>query len=311
MIHSDPNEIKKATRVSSREHIELTIPSLIGTDLQTTMDGVRPYLPGDLLRDIEWKATSKLQKLMTKLYEKHETIDTTILIDCSRTMRRTTTQKSKLEHATVLALHLTKILQSLRHNVKLIAYDEYKVITNNPTTLHYSPIYHALTELPTLIHTSIPSPPTTSLQKKNVDFPMEHQQFLQTIFPFLAKGKRNIQHPTQATGIYEALRILLQDNKTKHLIILSDIETNQQALYSSLNLAHARKYRLWLLLFFSPYYSTSESQLTAEELETLYSQKQAREQLIIQLKRKHIDIVELTPKTEGGKVIRTIRRTTK
>jgi hypothetical protein len=226
-------------------------------------------------------------------------------------MRRTTTNKSKLEHATVLALHLTKILQSLRHNVSLIAYDEHKIITNLSPTHHYSPIYHALTDLPTLIHATTTTTPHTSLPNQKTEYPKEQQQFLQTIFPFLAKGKRTIQHPTQATGIYEALRILLLDNKTKHLIILSDIETNQQALYSSLNLAHARKYRLWLLLFFSPYYTTKESQFTPEELETLYTQKQTRDQLIIKLKRKHIDIVELTPHTEGGKVIENIRRTTK
>ena len=52
MVHSDPNEITKASRVSTREHIELTIPSLIGTDLQNDMYGVREYLPGDNLRDI-------------------------------------------------------------------------------------------------------------------------------------------------------------------------------------------------------------------------------------------------------------------
>ena len=115
----------------------------------------------------------------------------------------------------------------------------------------------------------------------------------------------------QATGIYEALRRLLLDNKTKHLIILTDMETNPQALYSSISLAHARKYRLWLLLFFSPYYTTADTQFTPEELETLYHQKQAREQFIIKLKRKHINIVELTPKTEGGKIIETIRRTSK
>ena len=313
MVHSDPNEIIKATRVSSREHIELTIPSLIGTDLQNDMDGVRDYLPGDLLRDIEWKATSKLQKLMTKLYEKHETIDTTLLVDCSRTMRRTTGTHSKLEHATILALHLTKILQSLRHNVSLIAYDEHKILSKIQPTHHYTPIYHALSELPSLIHTSQTYPFSTPepLTPNSIDYPQNQQQFLQTIFPFLAKGKRTIQHPIQATGIYEALRLLLLDNKTKHLIILTDMETNPQAFYASINLAHARKYRLWLLMFFSPYYTTTDTLLTSEEIETLYQQKQAREHLMIKLKRKHINIVEITPKIEGGKIIETIRRNTR
>ena len=142
MVHSDPNEIKKAARVSSREHIELTIPSLIGTDLQNDMDGVRDYLPGDLLRDIEWKATSKLQKLMTKLYEKHETIDTTLLVDCSRTMRRTTGPQSKLEHATILALHLTKILQSPTTNTKSSLRYNPPIIT--PTYIMHSATSRAL-----------------------------------------------------------------------------------------------------------------------------------------------------------------------
>ncbi|MBU0497212.1 MAG: DUF58 domain-containing protein [Candidatus Thermoplasmatota archaeon] len=309
MIHSDPNEIKKATRVTTREHIELTIPSLVGTDLHSDMEGIRDYLPGDLLRDIEWKASAKLQKLMTKLYEKHETIDTTILVDCSRTMRRSSTEHSKLEHATVLALHLTKILQALRHNVSLISYDEHKVLTSIKPTHHYTPIYHALTDLPSIIPSPNTIPFTTTEPLLLSREAPEQQTFLQTIFPFLAKGNRTIRHPTQATGIYEALRILLLDNKTKHVIILTDMETTQQALYNCLNLAHARKYRLWLLLFFTPYYNTSETQLTAEQLEHLYILKKRRDEFIIKLKRQHIDIVELAPQTEGGKILETIKRT--
>ncbi len=129
-VHSDPEEIKKAKRVSQREHIEIDSPSLMGLETIDEMQGIREFQPGDKLKDIDWKATSRLQKIMTKLFEKKELLDTIVLLDCSYSMRRTVGEKSKIDHATNLAVTLTKILQSIRHPIGLIAFDEYKIIKN-------------------------------------------------------------------------------------------------------------------------------------------------------------------------------------
>ena len=311
LVHSDPNEIKKAKRASAQEHIEITLPSMLGTETTYEMEGIRDYIPGDLLRSIEWKATSRLQKLMTKMFQKKEIVETVIMLDCSRNMRRTSGKISKMEHATVIAIHLTKILQSLRHPVALIAYDEFKTIKTMESTNDYKKMFEALTELPSQIKTKTYTAKETlgSLEIKDENM-MEGQRFLSTIFPFLARGKRTIKHPSQTSGIYEAIRLILTDNKPKHLIIITDLETNIQSLYRSINIAHFKKNKIWLLTTLTPYYHLDKKQLTTEQLEHLYRLHNAREKIMLKLKKINIEIVELTPTTEGGRIIEKIRKKT-
>jgi len=308
MTHSDPEEIKKAKRVTTKEHIEITMPSRIGAETLYEMEDIRTYLPGDRLKDIDWKATSRLQKLMTRLYQKKEVVDAVILLDCSRSMRRTTGTKSKIDHAANIAVHLTKVFQSVHQPVGLVAYDEFKTIKNIAPTNMYHTIFEELTDLPGQIQTSdyeIKNSTETIETKK--DNPVENQRFLSTVFPFLAKGKRQINHPSQASGIYEAIRILFMNNKSKLLIILTDLETNLQSLYSSISLAHARKYNIWLLTSFSPYYNLDTQQLVPEQLENIYTSHTERDKTLIKLKKLNIEVVELTPSMEGAIAIEKIR----
>ena len=220
------------------------------------MDGIRPYEPGDRLKDIDWKSTSRLQKHMTKLFQKQDMIETTILLDCSRSMRRTSGKSSKVEHATTIAIHLSKILQSLRHPVGLVAYDEFKTLTMIEPTNNYMKFFEALTSIPEQIHTKEYSlAPFLETEENTLHDREEHQQFLSTVFPFLAKGKRTIHHPAQASGIYEAVHHLLLNKTTKkHLIVITDLETDLTSLYQTLHLAHSKHFIIWLLTSFTPSY---------------------------------------------------------
>ncbi len=309
IVHSDPDEVKKAKRSSSREYVDITAPSIVGTDITHELEGIREYIPGDLMRDIDWKVTSRLHTLMTRTFQKKETIETVILLDCSRNMRRTCGENSKLEHSTVLAIHLTKILQSIRHPVGLLAYDEFKVVNNISPTCSYQKIFEELANLPSIIKVNSykTKKPIETLEFKKEN-PTENQRFLSTVYPFLTRGKRTIKYRLQASGIYEAIRTLLVSGKGKHLIIITDMETNVESLYSSINLAHSKKYKIWLLTFFSPYYNVDTEELTVDEIEDIYDLQTSREKMLIKIKKKNIDVVELLPLMEGVKIIEEIRR---
>ena len=307
-VHSDPEEIKKAKRVSQREHIEIDTPSLMGLETLDEMQGIREFQPGDKLKDIDWKATSRFQKIMTKLFEKKELLDTVVLIDCSHSMRRYSGSKSKIDHSTNLAVSLTKILQSIRHPIGLIAFDEYKIIKNINPTNNYNNIFENLTDLPSQIKTNAyTANKNLELNQIKQDTPPAHQRFISTVFPFLAKGRRKIKHTLQATGIYESIRALMMDNKTKHIIILSDMETNIQSIYRAITIAHSKKYNIWLLTPFTPYYSINKEKIKPDTLEEIYKMKQIRDSFIQKIRKLNIEIVELTPSMEGVKVIEQIR----
>jgi len=223
-------------------------------------------------------------------------------------MRRTAKKKSKIDHATNLAIHLTRILQSLRHHVGLIAFDEYKIIKNITPTDNYHTVFESLTDLPGTIKTTGYQTRIPSQITEFRDNPIEHQRFISTVFPFLARGKRTVKDSSQATGIFESIRLLLMDNKNKHIVIITDLETNIQSLYRSIVLAHARKYKIWLLTSFSPFYNLNKKQLNPEQLENIYKLYTSNENMLRKLRKMNIEIVELTPSMEGGKIIETIRR---
>jgi len=311
IVHSDPNEIKKAKRTSKTDYNILSIPSLIGSEVSREMEGVREYLPGDLLRDIDWKASSRLQKILTKTFQKKETLETIILLDCSRNMRRTIGKCSKIEHAMIIGIHLTNILQSMHHQVGLIAYDEFKILTNISPSWSYKQIFNELSNLPSIIKTETYSPSNSNnIDNFSIQESEENQKFLTLLHPYLVGGSVNgrIKHRFQTTGIYESIKTVLHGSKSKHLVIITDLETNRNALYAAISLANSQHNKIWLLTLFTPFYQINTAQLNIETLENIYVSQLSHEKMILNLKKKQIEIVELSPEIEGKMIINTLRR---
>jgi len=313
-VHSDPAEIKKAKTIHTREDT-LAIPSLVGSELTREFEGIRQYMPGDLIRDIDWKASSRLQTMLTKTFQRKETLETMILLECTRSMRRTSGNNSKLEHAMVVGIQLTHMLQSMHHQVGIVAYDEHKIISQVNPSFDYHQIFKELTRLPTTIIT--PSNKTLkmpnsdeNIRKFSIEEPIENRKFISTISPFLCGGRRQIKHRLQVTGIYQAINTLLNITKQKHIIIITDLETNLESLNAALNIAQAQQNKIWLLTIFTPYYNLDKEKLQTETLEKLYEFQMSREKLIKKLKKRNIEIVELTPTIQAPHIMENILRKT-
>lgn len=310
LVHSDPAEIKKAKHAPHIEENLLNLPSLVGSEITRELEGIRPYLPGDLVRDIDWKASSRLQQLLTKHFQKRENLETVLLLDCTRSMRQTSGKYAKFEHAIAIGIQLTYILQSLHYHVGFIAFDEFKILSQLPPTSDHHRLYNELINLPTLKPIPAYTPKTTSNEKSNTRrISKEHQQFLSTITPFLSgKTTTSIKHYLEATGVYQAVLALLLQGKRKHLIFLTDLETNRDAFYAAVSLAHTRQHKIWVLTFFTPSYHLSREQLSTEDIENLYLYQISREKLIQKLMKKDIEIVELQPTYEIPRILQVIRR---
>jgi len=311
-VHSNPKELKKAKTAYSQEDV-LAIPSLIGSELTREFEGIRAYLPGDLIRDIDWKASSRLQTLMTKTFQKKELLESMILLDCTRSMRRTTGKHAKIEHAMVVGIQLTHMLQSMHHQVGFIAYDEHKIISQIPPSFDYQQIYRELTTLPTVILTDTYTPnnriinpdfPTSILDENTAD----QQHFLSLIAPFISGTSIHIKHPLQTSGIYQAIKTITLTNKQKHIIILTDLETNRDAYDEALHLAHADYHKIWLLSFSTPYYHLNDQKISTDLIEQIYNFEISQEQLRNKLLKKNIEILEITPKIQAPHIMEHLRR---
>jgi len=83
----------------------------------------RQYVPGDTIRDIDWRVYGRTGRYYTKLYEAETNYDCTILIDASTSMNYGSSKVNKLEYAKYLAASLAYVVLKQRDSVGLSIFD--------------------------------------------------------------------------------------------------------------------------------------------------------------------------------------------
>lgn len=306
-IHSNPEDIQLAKRVKMKEDPQLFLTTFLGQELNREFEGIRSYSLGDNSRDIDWKASSRLQNLVTKVFQKQCLTEVIIALDVSREMRRTMGEKSKIEHGIAILVQLTYVLQSLHHKVGFMAFDEYTIRSVIKPSFFYQPIFKACSELPSVIPLDQYVPtvlknPSMEGNEEDVD----HQQFLSIVSPFLLEGGPSVKHGVQVTGIYQAIKKILTHNPKTHIIVLSDLEANVQAFHAAVSLVHLHHSTLWILCMNAPQYYDSLLKMDKETVEKLYQYREARKTFLNKLRRSQVEIIEVSPKLQVPQIIRTI-----
>ena len=83
----------------------------------------RPYMPGDPLRDLDWKAYAKSDRLYVKQYEEETNLKAYLLLDISGSMDfQSGAPMSKFHYATSLAAALSYLMLKQRDAVGLLLY---------------------------------------------------------------------------------------------------------------------------------------------------------------------------------------------
>ena len=83
----------------------------------------RPYMPGDPLKNIDWKVYGRTDKFFVKEFEEETNLKTYILLDCSASMGYKSDGISKLEYGSYLVAALTYMLLKQRDAVGLLTFD--------------------------------------------------------------------------------------------------------------------------------------------------------------------------------------------
>lgn len=83
----------------------------------------RQYVPGDAIRDIDWRVYGRTDRYYTKLYEAETNFDCYILIDASKSMTYASSKVSKLEYAKYLAASMAYLVLKQRDSVGLSIFD--------------------------------------------------------------------------------------------------------------------------------------------------------------------------------------------
>ncbi|MDW7679908.1 MAG: DUF58 domain-containing protein [bacterium] len=84
----------------------------------------RPYMPGDEIRHIDWKAYGKTNRFYIKRFEEETNLKAYLLLDTSASMGYASHKISKLEYASYLAAALSFLMIGQRDAVGLVRFDQ-------------------------------------------------------------------------------------------------------------------------------------------------------------------------------------------
>lgn len=87
----------------------------------------RQYMPGDSIRDIDWKVYAKSDRYFVKEFEEETNLKAYILMDTSASMGYVSDEKrwiNKLEYCSYLAASLTFLMLKQRDSVGMVGFDQ-------------------------------------------------------------------------------------------------------------------------------------------------------------------------------------------
>jgi uncharacterized protein (DUF58 family) len=96
----------------------------------------RPYMPGDSLRNLDWKVFAKTDRYYVKQYEEETNLKSYLLLDVSNSMNFGTTGVTKFQYASYLAAALSYLMIQQRDAVGLATYDTELRSYHPPRSVH-------------------------------------------------------------------------------------------------------------------------------------------------------------------------------
>lgn len=91
--------------------------------LSTEFSQHRPYVPGDSIRNLDWRVYGRTQRYYVKLFEAETNFVANLLLDASSSMHYGSGKITKLEYAKYMAASLAHLIVSQRDSVGLAVFD--------------------------------------------------------------------------------------------------------------------------------------------------------------------------------------------
>lgn len=124
LVYPPYDDVRRYGQISQKRVLGILFGAHKAKDKGIGMDffGIRRYDPSDELRWVDWKATAKTGKLMTKEYETERNIKIMIMLDSAGSMSAGDRDNNKFEYSIRAAVLLSHLALSRRDEVGLIAY---------------------------------------------------------------------------------------------------------------------------------------------------------------------------------------------
>jgi uncharacterized protein (DUF58 family) len=252
--------------------------------------GVRQYTPGDEYHRVEWKATARLRKLMVKEFHPETQSTLQILIDAGKTMRQQSYVGTKLDEALAVAQLLIESAIGSGNRVGIRVYNETRIVEQVERALAEEQSV-GVRELALALQSEVTS-------KKSAPRVARAQSSLRRT-PDVALGGRlamfgrllrlKVASGYRETGIYKALAEGTRMSLGAFFLILTDLQTNNDALLEAL----ATRRERWraIVVQIGPAWRLSRS------LEEAYAGFESNSRTIRSLQQLGLTVFDLRPET--------------
>jgi len=118
----------------------------------------RQYMPGDPIRNIDWKVFAKSDRYYVKEFEEETNLKAYLLLDTSGSMKFTSGKITKLQYASYLTAALAFLMLKQRDAVGLVAFDEQirQYIPPKSSSVHLHALLLGLEKLEASEKTDVP-----------------------------------------------------------------------------------------------------------------------------------------------------------
>jgi uncharacterized protein (DUF58 family) len=319
-VHTRRESLTTARDIARREHFEYAgltrTPTVVVREFEHA--GIRDYVPGDKARDIHWKAYAKLGKLMTKTYKKEGTLETTVFVDCGRSMRLTTDEIAKIDHAIDLGIQLSRVLLSNFHRTGAIVFDETSIVSNVEASLgkhQFEKIVRGLRETPDSIRTDTraqmrngPAPGDMPARANVEDLPQVDSG--ETFFEVLRTMTRGRPGMLKDMGLEGVISGMIARNRGGAVlfIVISDLISSRDAVLSAARMCSRTGNRMLVIQTYDDWYSRSPGPVDSAEAERLYSNMEVGVKMEAALRRTGASFIRIGPADTTARIVRSVRR---
>jgi uncharacterized protein (DUF58 family) len=281
-VFPSQRSIREAMREKHQVEALAEAERALGIGAETLeFDELREFLPGDDITKIDWKATSKLQKLIVRIFKRETMADVYLLINVDPRFHREL-KTGKTDYLVLIIAQLVAYFRRFGHNVKVIAYGERRVVN---VIEHATDPYAVVQELGLRSERGLPQLRPAGISGSS------------SIGRLVAKLKGG----SEAHGI---LKAALKIPAGSYVIMVDDLGLYPGEIMKASRVLQ-RKGSKVALLYPNPVFFIDKDSLSETDMETIFNAYRERKELMKKVMA-WVNVIEVGPKDLLPVVVRKV-----
>ncbi|ASJ08359.1 hypothetical protein A3L11_03570 [Thermococcus siculi] len=281
-VFPSPKSIREAMREKRQIEALSEAEKALGIGAETLdFEELREFLPGDDITKIDWKATSRLQKLIVRVFKRETMADVYLLINVDPGFHREL-KTGKTDYLVLIISQLVAYFRRFGHNVRVIAYDERGVVK---VVDHVSDPFSLIQELGLRGEKGLPALRPAAISGGSS----------------LGRLVTRLKGGSEAHGIMKAA---LKVPTGSFVLMVDDLGLHPGEIMKASRLLQRRASRA-ALLYPNPVFFVDKGGLNEEELEVLYKAYRERKTVMKKVMA-WVRVIEVGPKDLLPVVVRKL-----